>query len=97
MARSDHSIKAFSKAVEAIYDCALNPEGWHEALRLIRGLTDTPCIGLGITDYDQQTVVYGVNSGYDPAYLKVYFERFAVNPLFSVGRGRCLYAEHADR
>ena len=88
MTRRECSLEAFSKVVEAIYDCALNPEGWRQTLRLIGGLTDTPCIGLGITDYDQQRVVYGVNSGYDPAYLKIYFERFAVNPLFSVGHLR---------
>jgi DNA-binding CsgD family transcriptional regulator/PAS domain-containing protein len=88
MARSEHSLEAFSKTVEAIYDCALNPHGWLHALRLIGGLTDSPCMGLGITDYAQQRVVHGVNYGYDPAYLKVYFEKFAVNPLFSVGHLR---------
>src|SRR5215813_1656476 len=88
MARPNRSLDAFSKAVEAIYDCALNPDGWRQTLRLIGGLTDSPCMGLGITDYAQNRVVHGVTYGYDPAYMEVYFSKFAVNPLFSVGHLR---------
>ena len=88
MAQSRHSLEAFSKAVEAVYDCALNPDRWLPALRIIGDLTDSPCVGLGKTDYAQRRAVHGVNYGYDPAYLKVYFEKFAVNPLFSVGHLR---------
>src|SRR5262245_47865464 len=88
MAESKHSLEAFSKAVEAVYDCALNPDRWLHALRIIGALTDSPCMGLGITDYDQQRVVHGVNCGYDPAYLEIYFDKFVVNPIFSVGHLR---------
>jgi DNA-binding CsgD family transcriptional regulator/PAS domain-containing protein len=90
MARADHSVEAFSRAVAAIYDCALNPDAWQQALHGIGELIDSPCLCLSITDYAQQSVAYCVNHGYDPQYLKVYFERFAVNPLFSLGHLRAV-------
>jgi PAS domain-containing protein len=90
MARADHPVEAFSRAVAAVYDCALNPDAWQQALRGIGELIDSPCLCLSITDYAQQSVAYCVNHGYDPQYLKVYFERFAVNPLFSLGHLRAV-------
>ena len=85
MARFQPSVERFSKAVEAVYDAALNPGGWHSALQRIGELIDSPCICLSVTDYAQQSVALCVNYGYEPEYLKVYFERFAINPLFSLG------------
>jgi hypothetical protein len=85
MVRSEPTLEAFSNAVEAIYDCALNLECWREALRTIGELTDSPCMAIGITDHAQQRVVNDIYRGYDPAYMKVYFEKFAANPLLSVG------------
>ena len=35
MARSVPSLEAFSKVVEAIYDCALHPEHWRDTLRMM--------------------------------------------------------------
>jgi len=90
MAGANHSVEAFSTAVAAVYDCALSPEAWQQALHDIGALIDSPCLCLSITDYAQQSVAYCVNHGYDPDYLKVYFERFAVNPLFSLGHLRAV-------
>jgi len=61
-----------------------------QALRDIGELIDSPCLCLSITDYAQRSVAYCVNHGYDPQYLKVYFERFAVNPLFNLGHLRAV-------
>jgi len=88
MARFQPSVERFSKAVEAVYDAALNPGSWHSALHRIGELIDSPCICLSVTDYSQQSVALCVNYGYEPEYLKVYFERFAINPLFSLGHLR---------
>jgi DNA-binding CsgD family transcriptional regulator/PAS domain-containing protein len=82
------SVEAFSKAIEAIYDAALNPDDWLVALQRIGELIDSPCICLSVTDYVQQKVALCVNYGYEPEYMKVYFERFAINPLFSLGHLR---------
>ena len=38
MMQSELSLKSFSTAVEAIYDCALDAAHWKEALRLIGAL-----------------------------------------------------------
>src|SRR5215475_2157210 len=35
MARFQPAVERFSKAVEAVYDAALNPGGWHTALQRI--------------------------------------------------------------
>jgi DNA-binding CsgD family transcriptional regulator len=88
MARSQHSLEAFSKAVEAIYDCALNPDGWRQALRLIGCLTDSPDVAVAIVDYTQRRVAYDAYVGFDQAYMKVFHDKFAVNPLFSIGHLR---------
>lgn len=90
MARTKSTVERFSKAVEAIYDAALNPDQWHAALQRIGELIDSPCVCLSVTDYGQQKVALCVNYGYDPEYLKVYFEKFAINPLFSLGHLRPL-------
>src|SRR5215468_7978188 len=74
MARFQPSVERFSKAVEAVYDAALNPGGWHTALQRIGELIDSPCVCLSVTDYAQQSVALCVNYGYEPEYLKVYFE-----------------------
>jgi hypothetical protein len=51
------SLGAFSDTVEAIHDCALNPQRWRDTLRLVGQLTDTPIIAIGIMDYDQERLV----------------------------------------
>jgi hypothetical protein len=37
MAEANRSVEAFSTAVAAIYDCALNPDAWQQALRRVGG------------------------------------------------------------
>jgi DNA-binding CsgD family transcriptional regulator/PAS domain-containing protein len=88
MARTTPTVEMFSRTVEAIYDAALNPGHWQTALQRIGELIDSPCVCLSVTDYGQQEVALCVNHGYEPEYLKVYFEKFAINPLFSLGHLR---------
>ena len=88
MARTTPTVEMFSKTVEAIYDAALDPDHWHAALKRIGELIDSPCVCLSVTDFGQQKVALCVNHGYEPEYLKIYFEKFAINPLFSLGQLR---------
>jgi DNA-binding CsgD family transcriptional regulator/PAS domain-containing protein len=88
MIRSEPSLRSFSTTVEAIYDCALDAAHWKEALRLIGELTDSPCGGIGITDYAQGRHANAVFVGVDPIYVASYSEKFAVNPLISAGHMR---------
>jgi DNA-binding CsgD family transcriptional regulator/PAS domain-containing protein len=98
MVRSDPSLRAFSTAVAAIYDCALDPAYWKEALRLIAELTDSPCASMGTMDYTQGRLANGVFFGIEPTYVTAYFEKFAVNPLISAGHMRPVgeVYRHAD-
>jgi len=56
MARCEPSLEEFSEVVGAIYDCAFNPEGWREALRLVGEFTESPCLVIGITDYAHEWI-----------------------------------------
>lgn len=86
MPNNEHlSLEAFSKVVEAIYDCALNPDHWRETLRLIVQLTESEKAGLGITDHGHGGArsVRLYEYGYDEKYLKLYFQQYgSMNPLF---------------
>src|SRR5215475_8577273 len=82
MARSESSLEEFSEVVGAIYDCAFNPEGWREALRLVGEFTESPCLVIGITDYAHERIAYSVQYGHDPVFWKSYLEEFAANPQF---------------
>jgi DNA-binding CsgD family transcriptional regulator/PAS domain-containing protein len=88
MIQSERSLRSFSAAVEAIYDCALDAAHWNEALRLIGALTDSPCAGT--TDYDRGRHENAVFVGVDPIYVASYSEKFTVNPLISAGHMRPL-------
>lgn len=81
MARPRSSFAAFSKIVEAIYDCALNPPGWREALRLIGEQTHSPHVAIGTMDYDQKQLLNAVEYGYDQAAWHSYLEKYSVNPM----------------
>ena len=35
------SLEAFSKVVEAVYDCALDPTGWHHAVHVANSTADS--------------------------------------------------------
>jgi DNA-binding CsgD family transcriptional regulator/PAS domain-containing protein len=90
MIQSERSLRSFSTAVEAIYDCALDAAHWKEALSLIGALTDSPCAAVGTTDYARGRHENAVFVGVDPAYVANYSEKFAVNPLMSAGHMRPL-------
>jgi DNA-binding CsgD family transcriptional regulator/PAS domain-containing protein len=90
MIQSERSLRSFSAAVEAIYDCALDAAHWNEALRLIGALTDSPCAAMGTTDYARGRHENAVFVGVDPIYVASYSEKFTVNPLISAGHMRPL-------
>ena len=45
------SAQAFSDAIGAIYDCALDPGKWPEAMRRITELTAGAAMGMGTIDH----------------------------------------------
>jgi DNA-binding CsgD family transcriptional regulator/PAS domain-containing protein len=90
MARISPSLEAFSETVEAIYDCALNPQHWRDTLRLIGERTHSSNVAIGTMDYDQKRLVNAFEHGYDPAFWNAYLENSGVNPLLIRSRQRPL-------
>jgi DNA-binding CsgD family transcriptional regulator len=86
MASSDVSVAAFSQTVESIYDCALNPDNWNNAIRMVAELLDSPLISLGMTDYSRGREVALYQLGFTEELTKLYFGKFqACNPVFVGG------------
>jgi len=97
MVRRLSSLQAYSKTVEAIYDCALDPANWGETLRSICQLTDSPNVAAGIMDYGQQRLEYAVEYGHDPTYWKVYLQEFEVNPLLIASHAKPVGEVYTER
>jgi DNA-binding CsgD family transcriptional regulator/PAS domain-containing protein len=77
------SPQALSDAVGAIYDCALNPEHWPEAMRRITELTASAAMGMGIIDHKRTQNVRLYDYGYAEDDVRLYFEKYAaMNPFF---------------
>jgi DNA-binding CsgD family transcriptional regulator/PAS domain-containing protein len=88
MASSDGpSLAAFSRVVEAIYDCTLDPARWPAALQLIAEFTGSGGAGMGIVDHGQQRNIQLYEYGYPAEDVKTYFLKYAaLNPLFVARR-----------
>jgi DNA-binding CsgD family transcriptional regulator/PAS domain-containing protein len=69
-----------SAVMGAVYDCALDPQHWPEALRHIAEVTDSVAAVLGIHSLNVADSTF--QFGYDPAHLALYASKyFALNPL----------------
>ena len=77
----DVSAKALSETIGAIYDCAIYPEHWPEALRRIAELTDSAATGMGIVDHRLKQSVRLYDYGYREDDLRIYHEKYgAMDP-----------------
>ena len=77
------SAQALSEAIGAIYDCALYPDHWPEAMRQVTELTASAAMGMGIIDHKQKHNVRLYDYGYEEDDLRVYYEKYAaMNPAF---------------
>jgi DNA-binding CsgD family transcriptional regulator/PAS domain-containing protein len=82
MPKCEPSIREFSKVVEAIYDCAIDPDRWRATLPMICEFMTSPYGALAIHDYDQDRTARLYDHGYDEEYLRLYAEKYgALNPL----------------
>jgi DNA-binding CsgD family transcriptional regulator/PAS domain-containing protein len=71
-----------SDVIGAIYDCALDPERWREALPRILEFSRSSCGALAIHDYAHARTGRLFDHGYAEDYLKVYLEKYQqMNPL----------------
>ena len=58
-------LETFSKVVEAIYDCALDPTRWQDTIRLIAELCSSQVCIIGVHDYANGRSELAYNLGYD--------------------------------
>src|SRR5262249_52717966 len=77
-------LETFSKVVEAIYDCALDPKHWQNTIRLIADLCRSPTCIIAVHDYSsgRSELAYDVG-GYEERFIRLHEEKYAaMNPFF---------------
>ncbi len=81
---SDISLEAFSRVVETVYDCALDPNRWRDAIRLIADLCESQRCTLGVHDYANQCNDFMFQVGWeDEHYWRLHEEKYSrMNPFF---------------
>jgi DNA-binding CsgD family transcriptional regulator/PAS domain-containing protein len=78
-------LETFSKVVEAVYDCALDPTRWQDTLVLIAELCRSQTCILTIHDLanDRYELAYKVGHGYTDEFHRLHEEKYKVmNPLW---------------
>ena len=84
---SEVSLEAFSKVVEAVYDCALDPNRWHDTIRLIADLCESQICFLGVYDYQNRRSELAYQHGYDEHWIRLHEEKYKdLDPLFLAGQ-----------
>jgi DNA-binding CsgD family transcriptional regulator/PAS domain-containing protein len=78
----DLPLDAFSKVVEAIYDCALDPSRWQETVGVIAELCRSHYGFLGIVDLEEARNELTFHVGYDEHYQRLYEDTYGeMNPF----------------
>jgi DNA-binding NarL/FixJ family response regulator len=85
VAQSDKSLgvplEAFSKVVEAIYDCTLDPSRWQKSVGMIAELCGSHCGFLGVLDLENQRNELTFHVGYDEHYRRLHEDKYgAMSP-----------------
>ena len=82
---SEVPLETFSKVVEAVYDCALDPTRWQDTLVLIAELCRSQTCILTIHDLanERYELAYKVGHGYTDEFHRLHEEKYKVmNPLW---------------
>jgi DNA-binding CsgD family transcriptional regulator/PAS domain-containing protein len=81
----DVSLEGFSKVVEAVYDCAVDPERWYDTLRQIAELCGSQTCILTVADFStgRYDLAYKWGHGYSDEFHRLHEEKYKVmNPLW---------------
>jgi DNA-binding CsgD family transcriptional regulator/PAS domain-containing protein len=79
----DIPVEAFSKVVEAIYDCTFDPSRWQETVGMIAELCRSHYAFLGIIDLENQRNELTFHVGYDEYYQQLFENMYgAMSPYF---------------
>src|SRR5262249_14515277 len=93
MARSgtyaDVPLETFSKVVEAIYDCALDPKRWQDTVCMIAELCESQTCIMGVYDYTRRCADLAFQWGYTDRYMRLHEEKYRdMDPFFVAGQLR---------
>ena len=79
------SLEIYSKVVEAIYDCALDPNRWHDTVQLIAEFFQSPRCILGVHDCANDRSELTFQLGYeDEEYWRLHESKYrGMNPFFA--------------
>jgi len=72
----DLPLETFSKVVESVYDCALDPNHWPETLGLIIELCRSQCCALGVMDLENERNALAYQVGIEEHDLRLYKEKY---------------------
>jgi DNA-binding CsgD family transcriptional regulator/PAS domain-containing protein len=79
---SEIPLELFSKVVEAIYDCALDPKRWQETVPMIAGLCASQVSIVAVHDYENGRSELAYQLGYDEHFVRLHEEKYAaMNPF----------------
>jgi DNA-binding NarL/FixJ family response regulator len=79
---SEIPLELFSTVVEAIYDCALDPTRWQDAVPMITGLCASQVSIVAVHDYANGRSELAYHLGYDPHFVRLHEEKYtAMNPF----------------
>ena len=89
MRKPQVQLETFSKVVEAIYDCALDPNRWQETIRLTAELCQSQVCIISVHDYTNGRSELAYNLGYTETFIRLHEEKYAaMNPFFDLWRMR---------
>ena len=80
--KPDISLEAFSKVVEAVYDCALDPNHWHDAVRMIADLCESQVSIFAVHDYSNGRTEVAFGLGYTEPFIRLHEEKYAAMNSF---------------
>jgi hypothetical protein len=78
------SLEAFSKVVEGVYDCALDPNRWHDTIRMIADQCGSQVSIFAVHDFarNRSELTFGI--GYSEKFVRLHEEKYAsMNPFLS--------------
>jgi DNA-binding CsgD family transcriptional regulator/PAS domain-containing protein len=82
---SEVPLETFSKVIEAIYDCALDPNRWQNTIGQFAELLESQRCVLGVHDYESGQSELAFQLGYeDEKYWRLHESKYrGMNPLFA--------------
>jgi DNA-binding CsgD family transcriptional regulator/PAS domain-containing protein len=81
---SEVPLETFSKVVEAIYDCALDPNRWQDTVRQMADVCRSQVCIMGVYDYKDARGELSYNFGQAEEYIRLHEGKYkGMNPLWS--------------